>query len=117
VLLLAHEIAQQRLGNFVAADQTFVKVQEQFPQAVEVGTRAKNHMGFKFFVVQVATFANAQTADATVAQLIRNGVNPKRITNPRGTHVVTIGPASTYAQAQQLKARYQARFPDAVIVP
>jgi hypothetical protein len=110
-------LCQQRLGNFIAADQTFSKVQEQFAQAVEVGTRAKNHMGFKFFIVQLATFANAQTADATVQQLMRDGVNPKRVTDPRGAHVVTIGPASTYAQAQQLKSRYVARFPDAVIVP
>ena len=110
-------LCQQRLGNFVGADQVFARVQEQFPQAVEVGTRAKNHVGFKYFLVQLATFANAQTADATAQQLVRDGVNPKRITDPRGAHIVTIGPCSTYAQAQQLKSRYIARFPDAVIVP
>jgi tetratricopeptide (TPR) repeat protein len=110
-------LCQQRLGNFVAADQTFAKVQELYPQSVEVGTRAKNHMGFQFFVVQLATFATQQSADATVKQLVREGVNPKRLTDPRGAHVVTIGPCATYAQAQQLKSRYIARFPDAVIVP
>lgn len=110
-------LCQQRLGNFVAADQAFAKVQEQYPQSVEVGTRAKNHTGYRFFTVQLATFATAQSADAAAAQLIRDGVNPKRVTDPRGTHVVTIGPCSTYAQAQQLKSRYAVRFPDAVIVP
>ena len=110
-------LCQQRLGNFTAADQTFAKVQQTYPNLLEVVQRAKNHAGFHFFAVQLATFANQQTADATVTQLIREGVNPKRITDPRGAHVVTIGPCSNYAQAQQLKARYLARFPDAVIVP
>ncbi|MBC8105656.1 MAG: SPOR domain-containing protein [Anaerolineae bacterium] len=109
-------LCQQRLGNFIAADQTFATVQEKF-QVVEVAQRAKAHTGFRFFTVQLATFANAQTADAAVAQLLRENVNPKRITDPRGTHVVTIGPCPNYAQAQQLKARFIARYPDAVIVP
>ena len=113
-------LCQQRLGNFVAADRTFAQVQQMYPNAAEVAQRAKSRTGFTFFTVQLATFANSQTADATVAQLMRDGVNPKRVSDPRdprNTHAVTIGPCATYAQAQQLKARYIARFPDAVIVP
>jgi cell division septation protein DedD len=92
-------------------------VQQTYPNAAEVVGRAKSRTGFTFFTVQLATFANPQTADATVMQLMRDGVNPKRVSEPRGTHAVTIGPCATHAQAQQLKARYIARFPNAVIVP
>ncbi|CAN5624977.1 hypothetical protein BH09PLA1_BH09PLA1_37290 [soil metagenome] len=109
-------LCQQRLGNFVAADQTFASVQQKF-QSPEVVMRAKAHSGFRSFTVQLATFATAQNADAAVAQLMRENVNPKRVTDPRGTHVVNIGPCANYAQAQQLKARFVGRFPDAVIVP
>ena len=109
-------LCQQRLGNFTAADQTFATVQEKFA-VPEVAQRAKSHTGFRFFSVQLATFASQQTADAAVAQLLRENVSPKRMTDPRGAHVVTIGPCPNYAQAQQLKARFIARYPDAVIVP
>ncbi|MGH7179292.1 MAG: SPOR domain-containing protein [Tepidisphaeraceae bacterium] len=109
-------LAQQRQGNFTHADATFAKVQQQAPNT-EAAERARSHSGYRAFTVQVATFASPQSADAAIATLRRSGAIPTRQTNSRGQLVISIGPASTYPQAQALKDRFASSYPDAIIVP
>jgi hypothetical protein len=65
----------------------------------------------------MATYASATSADAAVGELRRSGVIPLRTIDPRGNHVVSVGPVPTFVAAQQLKARFVQKFPDAVILP
>jgi outer membrane protein assembly factor BamD (BamD/ComL family) len=109
-------LCEQRLGNFSGADQTFAKVAQKYP-GTEAAIRAQQHSGFKFFSVQLATFANPNSADDAVKALAKDRVNPKHVVDATGKHIVMIGPANTYQQALQLKNRYVTRYPTAVIVP
>lgn len=109
-------VAEQRLGQFDAADRTFAEVQSRFP-ASEAAQRARDRMGRRAFFVQLATYSNAQLADALIAQLTREGQSPRRVVDARGHHVVSIGPFGNFDSAKQARQRLAARFPDALIVP
>jgi tetratricopeptide (TPR) repeat protein len=108
-------LCQQRLGQFGQADQTFAKVQQEFP-GTDAAKRAGQHQGIKGFTVQLATFANPKSADAEIDKLRRQGVAPAKAQSATGT-VVSVGPVQTYAQAMDLKNRFAATYPQAVIVP
>ena len=109
-------LCQQRLGQFDDADKTFAAVVERYPQT-EAADRAKSHSGFRAFTVQLATFADAKGAERAESDLRREGVAAARVVDPRGRHVLSVGPVPTYAAAQQLRTRFTARYPDALIVP
>lgn len=109
-------LSQQRLGQFDAADRTFAMVQEQYPNT-DAASRAKVKQGHRGFLVQLATFANSGGADQAVLEIRKSGVTPQRVTNPKGQHVVSVGPVPTYQQAQALKGRFLDRYPDALILP
>lgn len=106
----------QRMGDFAAADQRFAMVQQQFP-GTDAANRAKEKQGFKEFNVQVATFANAQTANSTIGQLQKDGFTVRKGADARGNTVVSIGPFPSYAQASALKARIASKYPSSIIVP
>lgn len=109
-------VAEQRLGQFDAADRTFAEVVARFPTS-EAAPRARDRIGKRAFFVQLATYSNGQLADALVAQLAKEGQAPRRVVDAKGHHVVSIGPAGNYESAKQLRQRFAARFPDALIVP
>lgn len=109
-------LCEQRLGNFSGADNTFDDVQKKYPTS-DAALRAKSHTGFKYFAVQLATFANAKTADQTAKSLSREIPSAQHVVDARGQHVVTVGHANNYAQALQIKSHFASRYPDAVIVP
>ena len=108
-------LCQQRLGQFAQADQTFAKVQQDYP-GTDAAKRAREHQGFKGFTVQLATFANPKSADAEIDKLRRQGVAPAKAQNATGT-AVSLGPVQTYAQAIDLKNRFASTYPQAVILP
>jgi len=109
-------LAQQRLGEFSQADQTFASVQQQYP-GTDGAIRAKERQGARAYTVQLATYANAATADANIAQLRKEGLNPTRTVDAQGRVIVAIGGLSNYQQAMQMKNRLASRFPNALIIP
>jgi tetratricopeptide (TPR) repeat protein len=109
-------LCHQRLGRFDQADKTFAQVQSDFPQTLPA-QRAKEHQGQSGFYVQLATFSSPAGADRATAALRREGVLPVRLADPQGRQLLRVGPVQTYAQALQLRSRFTATYPDALIVP
>jgi cell division protein FtsN len=109
-------VAEQRLGQFEAADRTFAEVQARYPSS-EAASRARDRMGKRAFFVQLATYSKGQLADALVAQLAREGQSPRRVIDAKGHHVVSVGPFGNFDSAKQARQRFAPRFPDALIVP
>ncbi len=109
-------LAQQRMGEFSKADETFASVQQQFP-GTDGAIRAKERQGARSYSVQLATYANSATADANIAQLRREGLNPTRSNDAQGHAVLAITSIPNYQQALQIKNRLAARYPNALIVP
>ena len=66
-------------------------VQQQYPGS-DAASRAREKQGFKEFNVQVATFANPQTANTTIGQLQKDGLVVRKGTDARGNTVVSVGP-------------------------
>jgi tetratricopeptide (TPR) repeat protein len=109
-------LAQQRLGQFAQADQSFAAVQQQHPGSLPA-QRAKEHAGARSFYVQLVTFKSAASAHKATAALRREGVEPVRVANAEGFQQIRVGPVPSYAQAQSLKTRFADRYPDAIISP
>jgi tetratricopeptide (TPR) repeat protein len=109
-------LCEQRMGSFPQADETFAKVQQEFPNT-DAAARAREHQGYKGFTLQLATFANSATADNAIATLRRQGVNPTKSVNRQGNAVVSVGPVTNYRQAVDLKNRFASTYPQAVILP
>jgi len=109
-------LCQQRLGNFTEADQTFARVQHEFA-GTDAAEKAKKHQGFRSFTVQLATYANPKTADSALASLRQQGVTPTKSQDSLGRTIVSVGPAQNYAEAIVLRNRFQAVYPDALILP
>lgn len=109
-------LCQQRTSQFEQADRTFAAVQERYPSSIPA-QRAREHAGARSFYVQLATFSSPSGADQVSAQLKRQGITPLRSIDAKGRHVIRVGPAQTYAQAQALRSRFLSQFPDALIVP
>jgi TolA-binding protein len=109
-------LSQQRLGNFAMADQTFGRVQQEFP-GTDAASRAREHQGYKGFTVQLATFANPASADAEVSKLQKQGIMPGKSRNAQGNTIVSIGPVPSYSQALDMKRRFSSTYPQAVILP
>jgi tetratricopeptide (TPR) repeat protein len=107
----------QRLGQWDEADHYFAAVQEAAP-GTDLANEARAKAGARGFVVQLATFADAKQADAAVADLKKQGVNAQHLMDAknRSLHVVRVGPMG-YAEAKQVKARFAAVYPNAVIMP
>ncbi len=109
-------LCQQRLGQFAQADATFASVQQQYPDT-DAARRSHDHQGFHSFTVQLATFANAKTADNMVNTLHRQGMMPSKSVNAQGNTVISIGPFASYQQALDVKNRFIPTYPQAIILP
>jgi len=109
-------LSRQRLGQFADADAAFEAVMQRFPNTVPA-ERARQRHGARAFNVQMATFAQSNSADAAISELRAQGVPVHKQIDSRGRSVVLVGPLASYQQAQAMKARYAGRYPDALIVP
>jgi outer membrane protein assembly factor BamD (BamD/ComL family) len=109
-------LSRQRLGQFADADATFAAVMQRYPNTVPA-QRARERHGARAFHVQMATFAQSNSADAAINELRAQGVPVHKQIDSKGRSVVLVGPLASYQQAQAMKARYAGKYPDAVIVP
>ncbi len=109
-------LCQQRLGQFAEADKTFANVQQERPGA-EVADRARAHAGARSFALQLATYSTVAQADAAMTQLAAQHLKATNIADPRGRHVVSVGPFDTYLHASQMRSRLAALYPEAIILP
>jgi outer membrane protein assembly factor BamD (BamD/ComL family) len=109
-------LSQQRLGQFAQADETFNRVQREYPNT-DAAEKAQKHLGYKAFLVQLATYQNPRTADSAVDNLRKQGAGAQKRIDPAGRTVVSIGPAQNYSQAIALRDRFAGIYPDALIVP
>jgi tetratricopeptide (TPR) repeat protein len=109
-------VAQQRLGQFDRADQTFASVQQFHPNTVPA-LRARDRTGARAFYVQLGTFATPALANQHAGELRKQGVATATAGDNQGHTVLRIGPLASYTQAQYLKTRFAQKYPDAVVVP
>jgi tetratricopeptide (TPR) repeat protein len=109
-------LCEQRLGQFEQADRTFAQVQKDFPNTVPA-QRAREHQGARGFTVQLATFANATTAQQSIDALRRDGVVANASHDPHGRSVVRDGPMSSFYHDKTLKKSYADRYHYALILP
>jgi TolA-binding protein len=109
-------LSMQRLNRFEDADRLFAQVQQQYPGSEAAG-RAKAKQGVRGFMIQLATYGNPSSADAAMQQLGKLGIRAGKIKNDKNQTIVSIGPVSTYQQAQQIKSRFAQQYPDALILP
>ncbi len=110
-------VCQQRLGNWTDADATLRRVQREFP-GTDPAQQAQKRQTHHAFYVQIATFANAASAQKLAQELRSQGfsVTVQDRSQPK-LSVVLSGPAQTYAHAQAIRNRLISRFPDALILP
>lgn len=109
-------LSLQRLGRFEQADQTFARVMRDHPGSVPA-ERARSLTGVRAYNVQVAVFSQPALAEKALESLRQQGLPVHRTFNASGQHVITVGPAPNYAQAQVLRSRVKPLYPDAMIVP
>lgn len=109
-------LCQQRLGSFAEADQTFTSVRDQFP-ASEAATRAAARIGAKAFYVQVGAFADAANAQKLTDSLKKQNFPASMKAESASRYAVRLGPATTYADAKNLRARVAGQYPQAIILP
>jgi TolA-binding protein len=109
-------ISRQRMGQFHEADQIFARVQQAYPGSLPA-RRAMEHKGARAFHLQLATFANADSAERSSAALRKAGYLPLRVLDAKGRHIVRLGPFPSYQQAQVMRSRHTLTYPDAMIVP
>jgi cell division septation protein DedD len=91
-------------------------VQQRFPNTVPA-QRAAEHHGARGFTVQLATYANKNTADHAMAVLKQEGTNAEATLDSQGRTVIRVGPLGSHKQALELKQKYAQRYPDALILP
>jgi tetratricopeptide (TPR) repeat protein len=109
-------IAQQRMGQFAVADRTFDQVQSRYPNT-EPAKRAREHRGARNFSVRLATYQDGASANALVAQVRSQGLNAAKTTDAQGRSIVSVVNLPSFDQAKQIKTRYAAQFPDAMVIP
>ena len=115
-LLYNEGVAQQRLGRFADADQTFRQVQAQYP-ATAAAVEAKRHERQRAFYVQLSKYASAADADRATLSLRAGGAVVSRSSDATGATVLCLGPFSTYAAAKQQADAQAATFPMAIVIP
>jgi TolA-binding protein len=110
-------LCYQRLAHWEEADKQFIAVQQRFPNT-DQAARAREHQGARAFYVQVATYAAPAQADATTAELKRQGLPAQRFQDTaRNVQYVRVGPMNTYEAAVAAKQKLWGRYRDAVVVP
>ena len=108
-------ICQQRLGRFADADQTFAQVMQLYP-STEPATRAASRRAAHGFFVQVGKFSQPADAQKAAAAIVAVGLVPTRLMEGQLT-VIRTAAIPTYGQANSLRARLSAQYPDAQVIP
>ena len=109
-------LAQQRLGRFTDADQTFRQVEQGYPTS-PLAVEAHRRQGQRQFYVQLATYASPADADRAMLSLRAGGSVVSRGSDARGQSVLVLGPFSSYAAAAQQQAAMAPSFPTAYVFP
>jgi TolA-binding protein len=109
-------LSLQRQGKFGDADATFDRVVRDYPGTLQA-SRAAEARGTRAFYVQVGAFAVQSSADRLARDLAQRGGRVSRQADPRGLHLVRLGPFGTYLSAMAERSRWLAYYPDARVVP
>jgi tetratricopeptide (TPR) repeat protein len=115
-LILYHiGIGQQRLGRFEDADRSFLKLQQDYPNSPYCAG-ARSHQGIRGFYVQVGAYSRLADIDKAANAVANAGSVPLKTTD-KGLTIVRTADVPSFAQAEQLKARLTAQYPDARVMP
>jgi tetratricopeptide (TPR) repeat protein len=107
--------AQQRLGQFDAADKSFARVRNEYADQ-DVAARAEARQGITGFYVQAGSYSALADAQNAVADAKTTGVDC-RIVSDQGLYAVRTANLSNYALAKQILASLLPQFPRASIGP
>jgi tetratricopeptide (TPR) repeat protein len=108
--------AQQRAGQFLPADKTFVEVMTQY-DGTPWARKAGEARGARAFYVQLGVYKNTSSAAAAATALNQRGLPPTWFRDTQQRYLLRTGPFASYTQAQQMRQRTTDLFPDATIVP
>ena len=115
-LILYHiGIGQQRLGRFDDADRSFQSLQQGYPNS-PYGAGARAHQGIRGFYVQVGAYSRLSDIDRAAGAVAAAGSVPLKTTD-KGLTIVRTADVPSFAQAEQLKSRLAAQYPDARVMP
>ena len=115
-LILYHiGICEQRLGRFDDADRTFQRVQQEYPNCAYAAP-AKAHQGIRGFYVQLGAYSQSRDIDNAARAVASAGSAPLKTTE-KGLTVIRTADVPSYGQAQQLRERLAAQYPDARVMP
>jgi tetratricopeptide (TPR) repeat protein len=115
-LVLYHiGICEQRLGRFEDADRTFLRVQQEYPGCPYAGP-AHAHYGIRGFYVQLGAYSQMPDIDSAARAVAAAGSAPLK-SSEKGLTIIRTADVPSYGQAQQLRARLAAKYPDARVMP
>ncbi len=109
-LLYNTAVAQQRLGRFTDADQTFRQVVQRYPGTPQA-VAAQQHEGQRLFYVQLAIYPTAADADRATPSLRSNGSVVSRRSDATGHTVLDARPVQHLRLGQAAAGRRRRRLP------
>ncbi len=107
--------AQQRLGQFDAANKTFQRIRDDYPDQ-DIASRAKDLQDVRAYYVQVGTYTNIDDAETAVKKATGAGVTCRQVSD-QGLIAVRGGPYADYAEARKAQDALNGLFPAVVIKP
>jgi tetratricopeptide (TPR) repeat protein len=115
-LVLYHMgIGQQRLGRFEDADRTFLRIQQEYP-ASPYAPRARDHQGIRGFYVQLGEYSQSADVNKAAGAISAAGSVPLQTTS-KGLTIIRTADVPSFAQAEELRERLAAEYPDARVMP
>jgi len=108
-------ICEQCLGRFEDADQTFLRVQQDYA-GNEYAGYAHTRSGIRGFYVQVGMYAQPADIDRAANAVTASGSVPLKTTHS-GLTVIRTADVPSFGQAQRLKALLAGEYPDARVMP
>jgi tetratricopeptide (TPR) repeat protein len=108
-------VCQQRLGRFDDADRSFLRLQQDYPQSTYAAA-AHAHQGIRGFYVRIGAFSRPADVAAAAQAVSAAGSAPLQTTT-HGLTVIRTADVPSYSQAQALRDRLIARYPDARVMP
>jgi tetratricopeptide (TPR) repeat protein len=116
-LVLYHiGICEQRLGRFDDADRTFQRVQQEYPNCAYAAP-ARSHQGIRGFYVQLGAYSQSRDVDNAARAIAAAGSAPLKTSSQRGLTIIRTADVPSYGQAEQLRDRLAAQYPDARVMP
>lgn len=109
-------LSQQRLGLFDDADQTFGRVEDQFPDT-DAARLSRSHAGTRAFFVSIGAFTAPDDVNRASARIVQAGFSAQLLRVANGVTIVTAGPFSKYASAKALQGQLAQDYPGSMIVP